>query len=81
MADEEQKPNIKWVGVRPSTKQTYADDAEQPTGREEPPKQISIGNLPVIEMPSAEEQATGFYHKDAVLIVSCMPGYKLIKEL
>lgn len=87
MSEEtEQKPNIKWVGLRDANLIETAQDKDGKEVRyhmfvdDQPPKSISIGAMPVIELPSAEEQIAGFYSDQANLIVSCMPGYKLIVE-
>lgn len=80
------KPNIRWVGLREANLIETAKDKDGNDVHyhmfvdDQPPTSISIGAMPVIELPSAEQQIAGFYSDQANLIVSCMMGYKLIVE-
>lgn len=80
------KPNIRWVGLREANLIETAKDKDGNDVQyhmfvnDQPPKSVSIGSMPVIDLPSAKEQIAGFYSDQANLIVSCMMGYKLIVE-
>jgi hypothetical protein len=47
------------------------------TGEGEPPRTISIGILPTLEMPDEATQRNGFYSEYVLVLCKSVDGYKV----